>query len=285
MDWRDLRIALAVERHSTLSAAGAVLAMDPTTVSRRIANLEEALGATLFRRGADGWVPTPAGRVVVEHAARMAEEVRALSHDVDLAAARIEGKVRLTALDEVASWYLAPHMAALRARHPGLHVELLCTEKVLDLARGRADVAVRLGRPTEPGVRVRRLGLVEVGLYASEAYLAHHPVPPLPSDAPVDLVAVGPVDRPLMELRWAMSLLPRARVVANTNSFPVARRLIVEGVGAGALPVLPAQDAGLVRLDGGAPGVERPLWRVVPEALADAPRIKAVLDWLDGLPL
>lgn len=285
MDWRDLRIALAVERHGTLAAAGAVLDMDPTTVSRRITNLEEALGATLFRRGAEGLVPTPAGRVVVEHAARMAEEARALRHDVDLAAARVEGKVRVTTLDEVAIWYLAPHLSALHEQHPGLHVELLCTEKVLDLARGRADVAVRLGRPTEPGLRVRRLGEVEMGLYASRAFLARRPVPTLPCDAPVELVAVGPVERPLSELRWAMSLLPRARVVANTNSFPVTRAMVIEGVGVGVLPVLPAEAAGLVRLDGGAHPPERPVWRAVPEALADAPRIKAVLDWLDGLPL
>lgn len=284
MDWRDLRIALAVERHGSLAAAGTRLGLDPTTVSRRVQALEEALGVRLFRRGADGWTPTDAGRRVVSHAARMAEEARALSHDVDEALARVEGSVRLTCLDEVAAWFLAPHVPALHARHPGLCLELVCTERVLDLARGRADIAVRLMRPTEPGMRVRRLGTVPLGLFAAPGFLAHTPIPELPWDGVVDLVTLGSVDRPVMELRWARTLLPNARVVASTNSVPVAAALVRRGAGVGVLAVPSAEADGLVRLDVGRAGLERPLWRVVPETLAEAPRIKAVLDWLDVLP-
>lgn len=284
MDWRDLRIALAVDRHGTLTAAGAALGIDPTTVSRRIGALEEALGVSLFRRGSDGWSPTEAGLRMLAHAARMAEEVRALAHDVDLAVARVEGTVRLTMLDEVASWFLAPHVGALRIRHPELALELICTEKVLDLARGRADIALRLMRPTEAGMRVRRLGTVAIGLFGAPAFLARTPVPSLPSEAEVDIVTLGPIDRPVPELKWVRSLLPRARVVVSTNSLPTAHELVRRGVGLGVLAVPSATAAGLIRLDGGVVPVSRPLWRVVPDSLADAPRIKAVLEWLDTLP-
>ncbi|MCA9544458.1 MAG: LysR family transcriptional regulator, partial [Myxococcales bacterium] len=82
MDWRDLRIALALERHQSLAAAGRALGVDPTTVGRRIAVLEAGLGAALFVRAGEGWRPTEAGQRVVAHAAEMARQVRALGHAV-----------------------------------------------------------------------------------------------------------------------------------------------------------------------------------------------------------
>ena len=284
MDWRDLRIALAVERHGTLAAAGAALAIDPTTVSRRVAALEGTLGTPVFVRRGEGWVPTEAGRRVLEHAARMAEEVRALRHDVDTAVHRVEGNVRLTTLDEVASAFLVPHVAALRARHPGLTLQLLCTDKVLELTRGRADVALRLVRPTEPGLRVRRLGTVRLGLYASPELAARLTLGPLPSAVPVDLVILGTVEAPLMETAWAFDHLPHARVAVGTSSVTTLLEMVRCGVGVGVLAVASAEAAGLVRLDDGHDAPARELWRAVPETIADAPRIRAVVEWLDELP-
>ncbi len=282
MDWRDLRIALAVERHRSLVDAGRALRLDPTTVSRRITALEEALGAPIFVRSPEGWRPTDAGRRVVEHAARMAQEVRALTHDVDAAAERVQGTVRVTTLDYIASWSLAPRLAELRARHPELVIDLRCTEQVLDLAAGQADIAIRLVRPTEPGMRIRRLARLPLGLYGSRAYVDAHGLDPLPSDAAADLVSIGRADSPLPEMRWMQALVPRGRVVVVTSSFATVFELVVGGVGLGVLATQ-AADAhpGLVRLDRAAPPLERSLWRVVPEGLAEAPRIRAVLDWLD----
>lgn len=282
MDWRDLRIALALDRHGTLGEAGRALRLDPTTVSRRITALEQALGAPLFVRAPDGWRPTDAGRRVVEHAARMAHEVRALTHDVDTAAERVGGTVRLTTLDYVASWLLAPRLARLRARHPDLVLDLRCTEQVLDLAAGQADIALRLARPTEAGLRIRQLARVPMGLYGARAYVEARRLDPLPDGAEADLVVLGPPDSELLETKWLRARVPRGRVAVTTTSFTTACELVVAGVGLGVLAT-PAGDAhpGLVRLDRGAPPLERALWRAVPEGLVDAPRIAAVLAWLD----
>ena len=356
MDWRDLRIALAVERHGSLAAAGVALKIDPTTVGRRVTALESAIGVALFLRSPEGWQPTDAGRRVVDHAAHMAEHARAVRDDVDLVSARVEGTVRLTLLDDLARWWLAPHVPALRQRHPQLCLQLVCTEKVVELTRERDDLAARLdppavrrgmetdpaigarfacvqpepspkqvgqlvpitshrmsdvdshlgeaepprrairqahvhvaggqlNRPTEPGVLVRRLGSLQIGLYAARSYLRRVPIPALPWSGEVDVVALGSVAHPVPELRWVRSLLPRARVVVAGNSVPAAHALVSAGVGVGVLATTSADTEGLVRLDSGVPGFERPLWRVVPEGLAGAPRVKAVLDWLDGLPV
>lgn len=283
MDWRDLRIALALDRHGTLGEAGRALRLDPTTVSRRVSALEEALGTPLFLRSPEGWRTTDAGRRVVEHAARMAQEVRALTHDVDTAAERVQGTVRLTTLDFVATWLLAPRMGELRARHPDLVVDLRCTERVLDLVAGQADVALRLVRPTEAALRIRQVARVPMGLYGARSYVDARGLDPLPEQADADLVVIGAPDSTLREAGWQRELVPRGRVAVATSSVTTAFELVVAGLGLGVLPV-PAGDAHaeLVRVDRAAPPLERTLWRAVPEELADAPRIRAVLDWLDG---
>lgn len=284
MDWRDLRIALALERHRTLGEAARALGVDPTTVSRRITALEEAVGATLFVRSADGWRATDAGARVVDAAARMAHEVRTLGHDLDQATERVLGTVRLTTVDYIVGWYLAPRLASLRERHPDLVIDFRCTEQILDLASGQADIALRLSRPTEAGLRVRRLLGVPLGLYGARSLVERAGLFPLDPARPADLVINGTPRNRLPETRWAQSLVPRGRVAVATTSLSAAFELVVAGAGLGVLAVAAAEGhPGLIRLDDGRGAPERSLFRVVPEELADAPRIRAVTDWLDGL--
>ena len=284
LDWRDLRVALALAKHGSLGEAGRVLRLDATTVSRRISGLEEATGAPLFIRDAEGWRTTEAGRRVVETAERMALEVRALARDLDAASEHVTGTVRLTTLDYIASWYLAPRIAPLRARHPELLLDLRCTEHLLDLTAGQADVALRLERPREAGMRVRRLLQVPLGLYGARDYVDRHGLDPLPPDAEADLVVLGPPDSRLKEVRWMRALVPRGRVVAATNSVPTAYGLVRGGAGLGVITLEAASGhPDLVRLDHDDPPLTRALWRVGPEAIADSPKIRAIITWLDEI--
>ena len=284
LDWRDLRVALALAKHGSLGEAGRALRLDATTVSRRISALEEAVGAALFIRDPEGWRPTEIGRRVALAGERMALEARALSRDLDAASEVVVGTVRLTTLDYIASWYLAPRIAVLRARHPGLVLDLRCTEQTLDLSAGQADVALRLERPREAGMRVRRLLQVPLGLYGARSYVEKHGLDPLPADADADLVVLGPPDSRLKEVRWMRALLPRARIVVATNSVPTAYGLVRGGAGLGVVTLEAATgDPELVRLDHDDPPLARSLWRVVPEAIADSPKIRAIITWLDEI--
>ncbi|MBZ5708758.1 LysR family transcriptional regulator [Nannocystis pusilla] len=282
LDWRDLRIALALARHVSLNEAGRALRLDPTTISRRISALEATTGTALFVRDAEGWRLTEAGRRVVDAAGRMATEVRELARDLEAASERAVGTVRLTTLDYIAASFLAPRLPLLRARHPELVLDLRCTEQVLDLVAGQADVALRVLRPTEAGVRVRRLAQVSLGLFGLRSYVEHHGLDPLPPAAEAELVILGPPDSRLPEMRWMRALVPRGRVAAATNDVPTSYSLVRAGVGLGVMTLAAAEGhPELVRLDRDAPPLERALWRVVPEALADAPKIRAVVDWID----
>ena len=282
MDWRDLRIALALDRHRTLSGAGRALGMDPTTVGRRITALEDALGARIFARGPEGWLVTEVGTRVVSAAGRMATEVRGLRHGVDDAVGHVRGTVRLTTIEFLAAWIIAPRLPELSARYPELVVDLHCSSNVLDLSRGEADIAVRIERPRGAGLVARRLARVPEGLYGARAYVERRGLNPLPEAVEAELLVYGPPEAQVPETEWAQQLLPNARVVMATNSAATLFEAVVAGVGLGVLPVRTADaHPNLVRLDMGAPPMERALWRVVAEVLRDAPRVRAVSDFLD----
>jgi DNA-binding transcriptional LysR family regulator len=278
MDWRDLRIALAIDRHRTLARAGRALSLDPTTISRRISALEKELATPLFLRSDGAWTPTEAGLRVVETAARMAGEVQSLGHDLDDTAKRVRGVVRITAIDFVVTSYLAAQVSALRDQYPELELMFDCTEKVVPLGNGRADLGLRLIRPTEANVRTRRLATIPLGVYR-RATMSGEKVKNFQ-----DLVAVGPRGATtLPEVTWLRSALPNARGAIHTNSISAAFTLIAAGAGVGVLPcALADRDDRLEAVPVPMPPPPpRELWLAVPDALARTPRLRAVIAWIE----
>jgi DNA-binding transcriptional LysR family regulator len=181
LDWDDLRFFLAVFRRGSLSAAARELGCEYTTVGRRIAALETALGTKLFTRGAEGLKPTPAAADLVPLAedvesATVAIAARAAGQD-----ARVEGVVRVTC-PEGFSLYVVDRFVELRARHPALAIEMLTDVRPLDLRRGEADVALRMGPTTQSDLVTRSLCSMPWRMFASTAYVARRGKPSPPGD-------------------------------------------------------------------------------------------------------
>ena len=106
MRWDDLRVFLAVARHSRLQTAGRTLGLDPTTAGRRIAALEAALGAKLFDRSPEGYALTEAGRGLVEHAQAMESVAGAAAEEIGGHADRLSGTIRIGAPDGASNYLL-----------------------------------------------------------------------------------------------------------------------------------------------------------------------------------
>lgn len=178
MDWDDLKYLLAVARAGSLAAASRDLGVDPTTVGRRIVALETRLSTRLFDRMRDGFRPTAAGEIAMARAEEM--EAQALSVETRLSGsdARIEGSVRLTALDGLIDRLIMPALPRLLSRHPLLDLTVLSGVRTLRLSRREADIALRFSRPGESDAVIRK-----VGAFAMAAYCAADsdfgPVPPI----------------------------------------------------------------------------------------------------------
>jgi len=166
-NWNDLRYLLAVAQGGTLSAAARRLRVDETTVARRLAAAETALGARLFDR-VDGVLRlTTAGEVAVAHAERVEREMHALGNRIAGADAAVAGTVRLTAVPILVNHLLVPALPDLYAAHPLLRLELIAEPRNLSLTKREADIALRLARPRGGGTAVaRRIGRLDYAVFA-----------------------------------------------------------------------------------------------------------------------
>ena len=174
MDWDDLRVFLAVARSESLSGAGKRLKIDPATVGRRIARLEEALAARLFIKSPQGYALTETGARLVPQA----EAAEAALRGVGEAAQGPEGLtglIRIGAPDGCANYLLPQVLTRICDANPGLEVQLVALPRVFNLSKREADMAIGVSRPEAGRLTVQKLTDYRLHLAASASYLARHP--------------------------------------------------------------------------------------------------------------
>lgn len=156
MNWDDLRIFLAVARAGSLTGAAPVLRLDPATLSRRIARLEDALGAALFSKGVQGYALTDRGQRLMDHVAE-AEALIARGTEAGQGEELLSGQIRIGAPDGCATFVLPQVCAAIQAAHPGLELQILALPRVVNLSRREADMAVTVSPPEAGRVTVQKI--------------------------------------------------------------------------------------------------------------------------------
>lgn len=282
-DWDDVRFFLAIHRHGTLAAAAAAIGLDATTVGRRIARLEDALATRLFDRTPKGWIATAAGRRLQARAERIEREVMAAVRDVEGEDQRLAGQVRLTATEMLSTRFIAPHLHKLHRRHPDIEIELVCTNRDVDLGRREADIALRLARPHQDDVVVKQLFEIELGVFASRAYLEIHGMPS-ESFAGHRVVRFAEIRQFGRENEWLDEHLHEAGVALRSDSVSSIFSAAVAGVGIALLPCQVAEaDPALVRIPVSGQPQPRIVWQAVHRDMVNAARIRAVLDFLGRL--
>jgi DNA-binding transcriptional LysR family regulator len=175
MDWDDLRVFLALARAESLTAAGKALKCDAATVGRRIARLEDALGAALFARSAQGYALTDAGARLVPHAERAEQAMAAVAEETGAEAGRITGQLRIGAPDGCANYLLPQVCAEICDAHPGLEIQIVALPRVFNLSRREADMAIAVSPPAAGRLTVQKLTDYHLHLAAHADYLARHP--------------------------------------------------------------------------------------------------------------
>ncbi len=171
-DWDDLRVFLAVARAESLSAAGRVLRIDPATVGRRIARLEEDLDARLFLKGPQGYALTEAGQRLLPHAERAEQAMGAAAEELRGGEQGLSGQIRIGAPDGCANYLLPQVVAAICDANPGLEVQIVALPRVFNLSKREADMAVGVSPPSAGRLTVQKLTDYRLCLAASRDYLA-----------------------------------------------------------------------------------------------------------------
>ncbi len=285
LEWSDLRVFLAVHRTGTHAGAARALRVAPTTIGRRVAALEHAVGARLFARTPDGLAPTVAARALLPRAERVEAEIQDAARELTGADARPTGSVRLTCGDGFATFVLGPALPEFLAAHPGLTVEVIPSVHVLDLTRGEADVALRLFRPREKSLVARRIGTERYALYASATYLARRGAPSTARDlAAHDLVIY---DRDLDRMRsqaWFLRIASGANVAVRASATTILHAACAAGAGIALLTTSYVRDD--PRFVNVLPRLEAPaseMWLVTHADLRASARVSAAARFVEAL--
>jgi DNA-binding transcriptional LysR family regulator len=281
VDWDGLRVFLAVARAGRISVAARKLGVEHTTVSRRLAGLEAALGAPLFHRTAAGYLLTPFGQETLP----TAESIERAADGIHLRArestGRIAGRVRLALAPEFASHWLVPQLAAFRARHPDLDLQILVGTRQRDLSRGEAELAVQSPRPRQSGLVAVRIGRATTMLYASKNLLRGSRMRIERADDLRDmpLLTFTANFQLLQEAAWFQPVLTSARVVLESNSTHALLAAAHASLGIAVLPRFVGRtDETLVAVS--APVAEQDVWLVTHPEFRRDPRVRVAADFL-----
>jgi DNA-binding transcriptional LysR family regulator len=280
--WELYRSFLAVLDEGSLSGAARALGVAQPTVGRHVAALEKALGVALFTRSQLGLMATETGLSLRIYAESMHSTAAALERAAASQGTEVRGTVRITASDVIGVEVLPPIITRLRDQHPDLAVELVLTDRVQDLLRREADIAVRMLRPRQALLVARRVGEIEVGLHAHKRYLAQHGTPSNIADLTKhSLIGFDQTTAFVRSAGKALAGWRRETFAMRTDNNLVQLGLIRSGAGIGACQTaIAGRDDSLVRILPKQFSLPLETWITMHEDLRNSPRCRVTFDAL-----
>jgi DNA-binding transcriptional LysR family regulator len=281
LDPQDLADLIAIRDAGTLSAAAKTRGVAVSTVSRRIAALEAALGLALVDRRTDGVRLSREGLAIAEAAAPLAEQM----HRVERVAESLRQGVktvplRISATEFVISDVLAPALGRLWAMGADFPVHLQSQADVVSLAGRDADLAIRMVRPDGASLYARRLADIRLGLFAAPEYLAGRDPAAIDLGAERLLIYDDSYGR-LPELAWVQRHGLSRAVAMRTAS---TRGLLAAALGGGGIAMCPVPFAlragSLVEIPPPSPLPSRQPWLIVHRDLRRHSGIRLVQKWV-----
>lgn len=278
--WELYRSFLGVLKEGSLSGAARQLGITQPTVGRHIAALEAALGVVLFTRSPTGLLPTAVAHTLRAHAETMERTAAALERAASSQGDEVRGVVRVSASEVVGVEVLPPIITALRRQHPHLRVELILTNRLIDLLQLEADIAVRMVRPSQEQLLARRVGLIEVGLYARDDYLQERGIPVQMQDL-VGHSVIGFDQENAFIRSLAIKGFERSAFAISSDSDLAQLALIRAGAGIGGCQVqLAKQNPRLHRVLPEGFAFKMDTWVTMHEDLRNSPRCRVTFDAL-----
>lgn len=283
LDWNDLKYLLAVAREGSTLAAGRSLRVSQTTVARRIAALERALGLSLFEKRQAGYALTPAGEGLLERAKRVESAATGFAEASAALTRETSGTVRITTQEIFAITLLAPILRELHELHPEILIELDDSQEFRDLGEGEADIALRSAiGDLGAGIVGRRLCDDDWTLYCSRDYAAQHGVPRTRAELR-NHAFIGGGGPKLWRAysAWLRDLGLDDRVIMHHASATGMMSAIRSGLGIAVLPRIVADaDPDLIQCTPPRGDHKRVMWLVTHERIRRTPRVRVVIDFL-----
>lgn len=282
LNWDDVRFFLALARAGNTVAAGKALRVNASTVARRVQGLEETLSVRLFDRDGVRYRLTDTAHQLLSEAEQVEAAVHGLERRAVLSEQRAAGTLRLTCTEGTAIFMLRPVLRRFSERYPDITVNVLVSDQFVDIARGEADVALRIGRTQDENLVGRKLAELRWGLYASPRYLEQHGTPAGPEA--LDRHRVIGYDgqlRDIMAARWLRQHAPDRAFTTACDTLTGIIMVANAGTGIALLPMqLGEKESGLCRIDAPVKGIITPMWVLMHRDMRLVPRIRAFVDFM-----
>lgn len=235
-DWNDFKIILALARSGSVAGAARILAIDSSTVSRRLAALEEAMGATLVLRGGREFALTTEGRETLAAAEALERVVAEATRTIRSAKLDVSGPVRVSCppgfLTEL--MVLLPEVCK---KYPSLDLEFAGEYRTVDVSKGEADIALRMFSPSGSGLIARRACEVGWGVYASTGYASENGLPAsIEALSRHRLILYVETMHSIAALRWMEDYRTETTRFVRVDNLEIASQVISSGGGIGVMP-------------------------------------------------
>ena len=235
--WDDLKYFLAFAREGSMQGAAKSLGVNQSTVQRRIAELEERLGRRLVERHLNGYRLTELGEELRPSAEGVEASIASFERHLAAYDKDLTGTIRVTCGSILADrLQRTPLIDEFHKLYPGLRVELVISDRFLDLSKGEAEVAIRLGEPEDESLAGRKIADAPWAVYASRAYVERHGRPDSPKDIEGHLVvACGDAIAHYPGAQWLRSVAPNATIASRSDNWPGLVLAVKSGAGLAAL--------------------------------------------------
>ncbi|WP_244580080.1 LysR family transcriptional regulator [Cohaesibacter gelatinilyticus] len=281
MNWNDLKFFLAVARAKSLSESARKLGVSTSTVSRRIVVLEADLQSNLFRHHHDGYELTLAGVELLEPAEKAEAQMRLLERSALRQEGHLSGLVRVDLPELLGQKIILPGLQDFFDDYPDIRMDFRSSVLPVRLRSQESDIVLRLVRPEKGNYRIRQVGRVDFGLFASKAYIERHGEPAKAQDLAAHRIIGWPEDLNFLTMSaWLQSISAEFYPSLFLDSLTAHLEAARHGYGIAVLPTFAARPEGLHPILRDVPPLKMDLWLLLHDQSPTSPRVRAVYEKL-----
>jgi len=271
LNWDDYRFFLAVARSGTVTGAAHALSVNHSTVSRRIAAMEETTNVRLFDRRQEGYFLTDAGLALLDRACSAEEAVHAAERTLRAHDHSLTGELVITAPLALMVTVLTPIIARFRQEHPDLILSLVSTDDIANLNRREADIAIRASNTPDDHLVGRKLCVQRTAVCAQREYWRQNKEDPT-------LIILGTRS---IKPDWALKTYPNSKIGCRLTGKLEVLAAVESGVGIARLPCrLGDTRPELIRVPPRRLENDLDIWLLMQPEMQHAPRTRAFADFV-----
>lgn len=284
MKWDDLRYFLSVARTGSLTESAKVLRVSPSTVSRRVSELEHDIGAELFRHSKAGYELNESGLNLLPMAEQAEAHLLRLERNAVRQNDEVSGIVRISLPELLGQYLIIPGLKHIAQKYPNIQLEILTDVRSSRLTQGDVDLLVRLSRPSHGDYTIQKIGHISQGLYASTDYIKEMGLP---------TQTTGLKGHRIITWDTELSYLPLAKFLEDrrecpkpfirAGNFNTQLQAVISGIGISALPKFIADASDLKRVFEFEDFLDSEIWLIKNATSRKLSHVKIVADLISDI--